>query len=124
MKPLVALLVCLSLAGCFPHSAKHRTYAKAAEGAALVAGIAMLYNVNTGADCDEMRGVGTNASDCRGNAQILGGVGLGLILAGLAGFIVTVSTSPEDKPEPPANTLGSAPAAKPTAVTPVGRALK
>ena len=100
MKPLVALLVMLSLTACFPNSAKHRTYAKVGEGAALAAGIGMLYMVNTGADCDHMTGLDDDTSGCRGNAQVLGTVGLGLILAGLVGFIATVSTSPEDQPEP------------------------
>ena len=99
MKPVVALLVTLSLTACFPNSAKHRTYAKLGEGAALASGIGMLYMVNSGADCDQMRGLDDDAG-CRGNAQVLGTVGLGLILAGLAGFIATVSTSPEDQPEP------------------------
>lgn len=109
MKPLVALLLSLSLAACFPNSAKHRTYAKLGEGAAIVAGIAVLYTTNTGADCDEMRTVGDTSSSCRGNAEILSTIGLGLILAGLTGFIATVSTSPEDVPEQPANTLTKTP---------------
>jgi hypothetical protein len=100
MKPLVALLVMLSLTACFPNSAKHRTYAKLGEGAALASGIGMLYMVNSGADCDQMRTIDDDASGCRSNATILGTVGLSLILAGLVGFIATVSTSPEDQPEP------------------------
>src|SRR5512139_425904 len=108
MKAVVALLVSVSLAACFPNSAKHRTYAKIGEGAALAAGIAILYTVNTGAAGDE------TSSGCRSDAQILSGVGLGLILAGLTGFIATVSTSPDDKPEQPANTLAPMPMA-PTA---------
>ena len=109
MKPFVALLLCVSLAACFPNSSKHRTYAKLGEGAALAAGIAMLYTVGTGADCDEMRGIGEDTDGCRGNASIVSSVGLGLILAGLTGFIVTVSTSPEDKVEQPANTVTKTP---------------
>ena len=100
MKPLVALLVTLSLTACFPNSAKHRTYAKVGEGAALAAGIGILYMSNTGADCDQMGGY-DDASSCRSKSQVLGSVGLGLILAGLAGFIATVSTSPDDQPEQP-----------------------
>jgi len=132
MKPFVALLLCVSLAACFPNSAKHRTYAKLGEGAALAAGIAMLYTVGTGADCDEMRGVGEDTDGCRGSASIVSSVGLGLILAGLSGFIITVSTSPEDKPEQPANTLTKtpipadtdAPAPKSPTVTPSAPAAK
>lgn len=100
MKPLVALLLTLSLAACFPNSAKHRTYAKVGEGAAIAAGIGMLYMVNSGADCDQMRGFDEDSSGCRGNAEVLGAVGFGLVLAGLVGFIATISTSPEDPPEP------------------------
>lgn len=100
MKVAVAVALTLTLSGCFPNSAKHRTYAKIGEGAALASGIAILYVANTGADCDQMRMVGEDSS-CRTNASIIGTVGLGLILAGLGGFIATVSTSPDDKPETP-----------------------
>jgi hypothetical protein len=126
MKPLVALLLTLSLAlaACFPNSAKHRTYAKIGEGAALATGIGILYMVNTGADCDQMRGVNEDTSGCRANASVLGTVGLGLILTGLVGFIATVSTSPEDKPEQPANTLAPIPVTKTTTVTQPGLAAK
>ena len=109
MKSFVALLLCVSMAACFPNNARHRTYAKAGEGVAIVAGIAMLYAVNSGADCDSMKGVGDDSSDCKGSADILGGIGFGLILAGMVGFIATVSTSPEDKPAQPANTLTKTP---------------
>lgn len=125
MKPLVALLVSLSLAACFPNSAKHRTYAKAGEGAAIAGGIAMLYAVNTGADCDNMKSVGEDNDGCRTNASVLGAVGLGLILVGMVGFIATVSTSPDDKPEPPANTLTATPIpGKSSTVTPTAPGLK
>jgi hypothetical protein len=132
MKPLVALLVSLSLAACFPNSAKHRTYAKLGEGAALAGGIAMLAVVNSGADCDNMRSIGDHNDGCRGNADVLGTVGLGLIVAGMVGFIATVSTSPEDKPETPVNTLTKTPipasedgtSPKSPTVTPAAPALK
>ena len=132
MKPFVALLLCVSLAACFPNSSKHRTYAKIGEGAALAAGIAMLYTVNSGADCDQMRNIGDDSSsDCRGDSQILSTVGLGLIIAGLSGFIATISTSP-DETEPPANTLTKTPipaatddaGAKTPTVTPGAPAVK
>ena len=119
MKPVVALLVTLSFAltACFPNSAKHRTYAKLGEGAAIAGGIGMLHMVNTGADCDQMHGVTDDTAGCRSNASVLGSIGLGLILAGLTGFIATISTSPEDKPEPPANTLAPIPVTKTTTVS-------
>jgi hypothetical protein len=105
----VALALVLTTA-CFPHNPKARTYAKAGEGAALAAGIGILYFANSGADCDEMRSIGDEtSSSCRANANVLTAIGLGLILGGLGGFIATVSTSPEDKAEPPANTLAPTP---------------
>ena len=112
MKAVVAALVALSLTACFPNNKKHRTYAKLGEGAALASGIALLYVAGSGADCDEMRAPGESASSCRANADVLSGVGLGLILTGLVGFIATVSTSPEDKPDQPANTLPPTPISK------------
>lgn len=104
MKAVVAMVVAVLLTGCFPNNKKHRTYAKIGEGAALASGVALLYAAGTGADCDEMRAPGESASGCRSNASLYSGVGLGLILTGLVGFIATVSTSPEDKPDQPANT--------------------
>ncbi len=115
MKVVALLLATTLFAGCFPNSAKHRTYAKIGEGAAIATGIAMLYTVNTGADCDQMRDVSDETSSgCRGNADILGSVGLGLIIAGMSGFIATVSTSPDDE-DKPANTLTPTPIAVPAA---------
>jgi len=117
MKAVVALLLTASLAACFPNSAKHRTYAKIGEGAAIAAGIGLLAMTNSGADCDQMRIPGDDNDSCRSNASITGGIGFGLILAGLTGFIATISTSPEDKPEAPANTLAPTPIAKDPATT-------
>lgn len=101
---VVAFLVSLVvMAGaCFPHNARHRTIAKAVEGGVLVGGIAMLAIVNTGADC-QTEVPGEIDQDCETKATILGNIGLGLILAGLVGFIATVSTSPDDKPDAPAS---------------------
>ena len=120
MKAVVAALLVVSLTGCFPNSKKARTYAKIGEGAALASGVGLLYFVNTGADCDEMRAVGDDTSSgCRGNASVLSAVGLGLILAGLTGFIATVSTEPETDVEPPVNTLPPTPIARnPATVAP------
>ncbi|MDQ3367074.1 MAG: hypothetical protein M3680_16745, partial [Myxococcota bacterium] len=110
----VALVVALSvsLAACFPNSARHRTYAKLGEGGALAAGITMLYFVNTGADCDMNPTPGLPAEDCKNDASILSTVGLGLILLGLVGFVATVSTSPDDDTTAtPATTPPAAPPA-------------
>lgn len=89
------------MSGCFPDNARHRTIAKYTEGGFLIGGIALLAVVNTGADCQpDVAGMPDVA--CEDRAKLVGSIGLGLILAGLVGFIATVSTSPDDKPEPPA----------------------
>jgi hypothetical protein len=92
-------LLSVSLLGCFPHNEKARTYAKYVEGGLIVAGIGaeVLANRNTGANCDMMSGqIGYNA-DCHSKNEIYGGVGLGMILVGLTGFIATISTAEDDK---------------------------
>lgn len=98
MRAAVALLVTLSMttAACFPHNEQHRTYAKFGEGGALVAGILISALSNTGADCDEQRAPGTEIDDCRSNAKVLSTIGVGLILAGLLGFVATVSTAEDE----------------------------
>ncbi|HEY5921376.1 MAG TPA: hypothetical protein VIV11_06885, partial [Kofleriaceae bacterium] len=53
-RAVVALLVSVSLLGCFPHNPKARTYAQLGEGAAIAAGIALSALGGTTADCDEM----------------------------------------------------------------------
>jgi hypothetical protein len=120
MKAAVAVVLTLTLSACFPNSAKHRTYAKIGEGAALATGIGILYVANSGADCDESRMVGVESS-CRTNASIIGTVGLGLILAGMTGFIATISTSPDEndtpKPTPITTTEGEGTTAAPAART-------
>jgi hypothetical protein len=95
-----ALTLSLSLlaGGCFPDNARHRTIAKIVEGGVTVGGIALLAVVNSGADC--MTDVpGTVDQSCEDNARVLSTTGLGMILTGLIGFIVTVSTAEEDKPK-------------------------
>jgi hypothetical protein len=98
MRAAVALLVSMTLstAACFPHNEQHRTYAKIGEGGALAAGILISALSNTGADCDEQRAPGTEITDCRSNAHVLGTVGVVLILAGLLGFVATVSTAEDE----------------------------
>lgn len=102
MKAAVALAVSLSLLGCFPNNARHRTYAKYAEGAALIAGIAISAVSNTGADCDTDNMNMINADDdCRTKAQWLGTIGVALILGGLLGFVATISTAEDDSESTP-----------------------
>ncbi len=110
MRAAVALLVSLSMIGCFPHNAKHRQYAKLAEGGALVGGIVISAVGNTGADCDQMMRGDTS---CRSNAQILSTVGVVLILTGLLGFVATVSTAEDDEAKPVITTAPDQAAPKP-----------
>jgi len=101
IRPAVALLLSFSLLGCFPNNARHRTYAKIGEGTAIVAGIAISAFGNTSADCDEMQAPGIDNSDCKNKAKWLSTIGVTLIVAGLLGFVATVSTAEEaDKPKP------------------------
>jgi len=71
MKAFVALLLTVSLAACsrtVRSTARTPSSAKARRSR----GIAILYTVNTGADCDEMRSVADEtSSSCRGSAQVL-----------------------------------------------------
>ncbi len=99
----VASLLSIALLGCFPHNPKARTYAKITEGSFIVGGVAMefLANSKTGADCQMMSSIGNPQTSCHTTGTILGGVGLGMILAGLTGFIATISTAEEEKAPPP-----------------------
>ena len=93
----VALVAILSLlGGCFPHDAHKRLIAQVIEGGTLGVGVGMQYFANTQADCDLMVQMGAPASKCSGAGQTLGSVGVVLILAGLVGFIATVSTAEDD----------------------------
>ena len=96
------MLVSVSLlGGCFPHNPKARTYAKVAEGTALLAGIAISAFANTAADCDQMTVSGLNAGEasCRSGAQWASAAGIALVVGGLLGFVATVSTAEEEKPK-------------------------
>lgn len=105
MRAAVALVLSLAVSSgaCFPNNPRHQTYAKIAEGGVLLGGVGLLFVVNTGADCTpDVAGMPDTA--CEDKANLLGNIGLGLVLAGLIGFIVTVSTSGEDKVVTPATT--------------------
>ncbi|MGE5184595.1 MAG: hypothetical protein ACM31C_21135 [Acidobacteriota bacterium] len=99
----VATMLSIALLGCFPHNPKARTYAKITEGSLVAAGIGLefLANSRTGADCEQSGSLGMSTSGCKTTGSVLGGVGLGMILTGLTGFIATISTAEEEK-EPPA----------------------
>ena len=92
----VALLVIASLVGCFPHDAHKRTIAQLVEGGTLVAGVGMGYFANSQADCDQEKQMGMPPSKCGGFAQTLDSVSVAFILAGLVGFIATITTAEDD----------------------------
>lgn len=96
MRAAVALLLSVSLLGCFPHNPKARTYAKLGEGTAIVAGIAISAFANTSADCDEMHMPGIDDSGCHSKARWLSTAGVVLVVGGLLGFVATVSTAEEN----------------------------
>lgn len=101
MRAAVALLVSISLLGCFPHNPKARTYAKAGEGVAILAGIAISAFANTTADCDVDNMPGVDDSGCRSQAKWLSTAGVVLIVGGLLGFVATVSTAEEEAKQKP-----------------------
>ena len=120
MRAAVALVLSLAVSSgaCFPNNPRHQTYAKIAEGGVLLGGIGLLFVVNTGADCvPDVAGMPDKS--CEDKANLLGNIGLGLVLAGLIGFIVTVSTSGEDKVTTPATTITTTPPTTTPTVTPV-----
>lgn len=139
MRSAVALMLVASLGtGCFPHSARNRTIAEIVEGTVATGGVVIEGFVQSGADCDMTHAPGAPPVSCKQSASTAGGIGVALILAGLVGFIATISTSEDDnetpkpieikaKPEAPATTAApvpppvappSAPAAAPVAPAP------
>ena len=118
MRVVVALVLSLTVmsGACFPNNPRHQTYAKIAEGGAILGGIGLLAVVNTGADCaPKVSGMPDTA--CEDKAALLGNIGLGLVLAGLIGFIVTVSTSGDDKVATSTTTPTPTPTPEPTPPT-------
>lgn len=96
----VAILL-LALTACFPHDAHKQTLAKYAEGAALVTGIGLEYAANSQADCDAMKVTGAGGGgSCQLAGAVVGDAGVVLMLAGMVGFIVTVSTAEDAAPQP------------------------
>jgi hypothetical protein len=100
MKRALALMLSVGvLGGCFPHNPQARTYAKYTEGALILAGIGAeaIASRHTGANCDMQTGAMGYDANCHTTSTIYGGVGLAMILAGLTGFIATVSTAEDEK---------------------------
>lgn len=104
MRAVAVVLILSLVAGCFPHDAHRRTLAQLIEGGTLGVGIGMEYFANTSADCDQMKATGGVVASCDTTRQTIGSIGVGLILAGLVGFIATISTAEDDT----ANGSGSA----------------
>ena len=103
MRALIFVLLA-SLTACFPHNASHRKAAKWIEGGAMVGGIVLLSQSKSGADCTAGPSGRDEYDKCRFNATLMGGAGLGLVLAGLVGFGITQITSGDgsDANKPPA----------------------
>jgi len=117
MKSAVALTLVASLGmGCFPHSARNRTIAEIVEGGVSVSGVVIEGFVQSGADCDMTHAPGAPPVACKQSASVAGGIGVALILAGLVGFIATISTSEDDNDTPKPIEIKSAPA--PTTAAP------
>lgn len=119
----IAVVVSIALLGCFPHNKPMQRYSKYAEGGAIVSGIGLEFLANTGADCDTMGGPGSVPSQsCHSRATLLGDVGVGLMLAGLLGFVATVSTDETDKEDnrPKVEIKADKPAEKPDVKLPPG----
>lgn len=82
--------------GCFPHNARNRTIAEIVEGGVAVSGVVVEALTQTGADCQTTSAPGEPKMMCQDNASLGSGVGVALILAGLVGFIATISSSEDD----------------------------
>jgi hypothetical protein len=129
----------MMLPGCFPHNSRNRTISEIVEGGLSISGVVVEGFVQSGADCDMTHAPGSPTPMCKQNASLGGGIGVALILAGLIGFIATISTSEDDddKPKPieikatptnaapmaapapaPSAAPASPPAAAPAAATP------
>lgn len=96
MRAVALTVIIAMLAGCFPHDAHKRTIVQLIEGGTLGVGIGMEYFANTTADCDQMTQMGGPSVKCDTTRQTIGSVGVALILAGLVGFISTISTAEDD----------------------------
>jgi hypothetical protein len=96
----VVIACLLVTSACFPESARHRRYAQIAEGAAVVAGVALNYWAKSNG-CME-RQPGTLVHECDQTIGQLDTIGLLMIFGGLAGFAGTmISAHASDEPDEP-----------------------
>jgi len=115
------MLVASLSAGCFPHNARNRTIAEITEGAVAVTGVVIEGFVQSGADCDmNAHAPGEPPIQCKQDASIAGGIGVGLILAGIVGFIATISAAEDDDTKPKPIEIKAQPEPGPTIVVPTG----
>ena len=120
MKSAVALMLVASLGmGCFPHSSRNRTISEIVEGGVSVSGVVLEGFAQSGADCDMTHAPGAPPVMCKQSASTVGGVGVALILAGLVGFIATISTSEDDNDTPKPIEIKAKPDAPTTTAAPV-----
>jgi hypothetical protein len=111
----------MMLPGCFPHSARNRTISEIVEGGLAVSGVVVESFVQSGADCDMTHAPGAPPVTCKQDAALGGGIGVALILAGVVGFIATISTSEDDDAKPKPIEIKAAPTtAAPMAMPPTG----
>lgn len=120
MRSAVALMLVATLTtGCFPHNARNRTIAEIVEGGIAVSGVVIEGFVQSGADCDMTHAPGAPPVTCKQTASAEGGIGVALILAGLVGFIATISTSEDDNDTPKPIEIKAKPELVPTTAAPV-----
>jgi hypothetical protein len=126
MRSAVALVMAsLSFGGvgCFPHNARNRTISELVEGGLAISGVIVEGVVQSGADCNTTHAPGEPAMACAQTASTVGGIGVALILAGVVGFIATISTAEDDdKPAPVEIKAAPPPAPVPAAAPGTGSA--
>jgi len=104
----VALVLAVTLIGCFPHNDHRRTIAKITEGGVIVGGITILAIANSSpANCEKKDPI--SQPDCKSRAGLVGTIGLGMIILGIAGFIGTVSSADDDDDNTKPTTTTGAP---------------
>jgi hypothetical protein len=121
MRSAVALMLAgsMMLPGCFPHNSRNRTISEIVEGGLSISGVVVEGFVQSGADCDMTHAPGSPTPTCKQDASLGGGIGVALILAGLIGFIATISTSEDDDDKPKPIEIKAKPDVLPTTAAPV-----